>query len=77
MTTTAYDDQFAPDSSIRDADATQGRQPPGWTTREMVDMYAQGRADERAEVVALLLKHGYRQIADAIEAGRHTKQAPA
>ena len=27
MSTTAYDDQFAPDSSVRNADATQGRQP--------------------------------------------------
>lgn len=61
MTTTAYDDQFALEPA------------PGWTTREMVDMYAQGRADERAAVVALLLKHGYRQIADAIEAGEHRK----
>lgn len=43
----------------------------------MLDAYAVGQQDERAAVVALLLTHGYRQIADAIEAGQHTRQAPA
>lgn len=66
MTSTAHEDQFAPDPTN-----------VGWSTRDMLDAYTVGRADERAEVVALLLKHGYRQIADAIEAGQHRQQAPA
>ncbi len=63
MTSTAYDDQFAPEPST-----------PRWViTRVDLETYAMGRADERAEIVALLLKHGYRQIADAIKAGEHRK----
>ena len=46
----------------------------GWViTVAEVEAYAMGRADERAEIVALLLQHGYRQIADAIETGAHRK----
>ena len=60
MTSTAHEDQFIPEPGST-----------GWTTREMVNMYASGRAEEREAVVALLLKHGYRQIADALKAGQH------
>lgn len=67
MTSTACDDQFAPEPTST-----------GWViTLAEVEAYAMGRADERAEIVALLLKHGYRQIADAIKAGQHRQQAPA
>ncbi len=64
MTSTAYDDQFAPDPTSA-----------GWSTRDMLDAYAVGQQDERESVIALLLKHGYRQIADAIKAGEHSREA--
>ena len=64
MTTTAYDDQFAPEPPARSA---------GFTTREMVDMFNKGRAEERKLLVAWFRKHGRPQIADQIEAGEHLK----
>jgi len=63
MTTTAYDDQFTP-APARSA---------GFTTREMVDMFNEGRAEERKLLVAWFRKHGRPQIADQIEAGEHLK----
>ena len=64
MTNTAHEDQFAPDP-------TNG----GWSTRDVLDAYTVGQLDERATIVKMLLKHGYRQIAHAIINGEHSREA--
>jgi hypothetical protein len=62
VTITAYDDQFTP-----------APEPTGFSTREMVDMFNEGRAEERKLLAAWFRKHGRPQIADQIEAGEHLK----
>lgn len=62
MTSTAHEDQFTPEPAST-----------GWTTREMVGMFQDGRTDEREAIAAWLAEYGYREIATRIRAGEHHK----